>query len=171
MMTKNSWVVLIAFLAMPSLLFSPHGVAGGPNDVVPLREPADQGNIQAQNRLAQMILFGEGTEYDPKEAAKWYARSAEAGDAEGQYNLGNLYRTGLGVEKDLKAAAVLYQKAADQQYSLAFLALGDLYAGGDQVGDLCKARVSYKSAINLGHEEARPLLDQVNKRIGERKCD
>lgn len=171
MIKINSQRFVFGVYLAVTLLFPPHGVAGGSDDVQQIRELASQGNIEAQNMLAQMSLLGEGTKYDAKEAAKWYARSAEAGDAEGQYNLGNLYRTGLGVEKDLKAAASLYHKAADQKYSLAFLALGDLYAGSDQLGDLCKARVSYESAIDLGHEEARPLLGQINNKIGDRKCD
>jgi hypothetical protein len=64
------------------------------------RELAEQGDVEAQDRLGSMYNRGMGVPEDYAEAAKWYRKAAEQGYASAQYNLGNMYLSGDGVPQD-----------------------------------------------------------------------
>ena len=69
---------------------------------------------QAKHNLGSAYFFGNGTQRDYKEAAKWFREAAEMGLADSRYNLGLMYRDGQGVEKDLPTAYVWLSLAAGQ---------------------------------------------------------
>ena len=94
---------------------------------------AEQGNIEAQNKIGWMYESAYGVAKDEKEAMKWYLKAAEQGNAEAQVNIGLMYRDGKGVERDKKEAAKWYRKAADQGDPAAFITLGEMYENGEGV--------------------------------------
>ena len=64
------------------------------------RELAEQGDVEAQDRLGLMYKRGMGVPEDYAEAAKWYRKAAEQGDASAQSSLGSMYVFGEGVPQD-----------------------------------------------------------------------
>jgi TPR repeat protein len=83
------------------------------------RKLAEQGNAEAQAKLADLYREGKEVAQDLKESAKWYQKAAEQGVAAAQFRLGELMYEGKGLAKDLEGAAKWLQKAADQGYQAA----------------------------------------------------
>ncbi len=78
---------------------------------------AEQGDAEAQFRLAGMYVFGSGVTQDPAAALSWYRMAAEQGHASAQINLGLRYARGLGVPEDHVQAYMWYSLAAAQERS------------------------------------------------------
>ena len=76
------------------------------------RQDAEQGDAEAQYRLAELYRIGQGVGKDYAQAVKWYRRAAEQDHVEARYWLGRLYENGRGVEQDDSEAAEWYKKAA-----------------------------------------------------------
>lgn len=83
-------------------------------DVRKLHAEAEQGNAEAQFRLAYMYDVGQGVTQDYANAVKWYQRAAEQGNADAQTNLGRMYWGGEGVPQDYSRAVKWFRKAAEQ---------------------------------------------------------
>src|ERR1043166_7463298 len=81
------------------------------------QKAAENGDVEAQYKLALSYKNGEGTEKDLEKAFYWYQKSAGSENKFAQYNLGNCYQYGLGVEKDEVKAFEWYEKSAKQGYS------------------------------------------------------
>ena len=79
-----------------------------------MREKAEQGNAEAQNKLGDCYCYGQGVKKNYQEAIKWYQKSAEYGNANAQLRLGCFYYYGIGVEKDYKKAVEWYKKLVEQ---------------------------------------------------------
>jgi TPR repeat protein len=100
-----------------------------------IRQAAEQGNPQAQAKLASLYLLGrEGVEKDEALAAEWMEKSANHGFVEAQVVMGALYDRGVGVVADREKATKWYEKAADQGHgtSLAILGKNEAAAGSVQ---------------------------------------
>ena len=72
------------------------------------RRAADQGNAEAQWRLAQKYYFDE----DYAQAVAWSRKAADQGHAFGQLFLGMMYRDGQGVPQDYVIAHMWFNLAA-----------------------------------------------------------
>jgi hypothetical protein len=80
----RSCVALVILLSCctlsPQKVEDPQGV---PQDYVEaanwFRKAAEQGYVQAQNRLAQMLAIGQGIQQNDAEAASWYRKAADQG--------------------------------------------------------------------------------------------
>lgn len=88
------------------------------------RIAADDGDENAQYKLARMYREGEGLTRSYEQAAFWYGKASEQGHDEARYNLAILYEKGQGVTKSNYEAFKLYQSAANNghlfsQYNLA----------------------------------------------------
>ena len=59
------------------------------------KQAAEQGDANAQYRLAECYAYGDGTDEDEEKAFEWYKKSAEQGNAEAQYVLSRIYRCGF----------------------------------------------------------------------------
>ena len=96
------------------------------------RPLADQGNADAQHRIAVLYDLGRGVAQDHTAAVRWYRMAADQGHANAQHNLGTMYEMGEGVEPDyaLAAAIVWFRRAALQGYAPAQCSLGVMYALG-----------------------------------------
>jgi TPR repeat protein len=80
----------------------PAGRGAVPFDFPELQEisrRADDGDPQAQYRLAQMYSTGEGAPQNLDDAARWYLAAAEQGHEMAAYKLGFLYLRGRGVPR------------------------------------------------------------------------
>ena len=104
-------------------------------DIDQLRQAAEQGDAEAQNKLGFMYAEGEGVPEDNQEAVKWYRKAAEQGHASAQYNLGIMYVKGEGVAEDDREAVKWYRKAAEQGYAKAQYNLGVMYGKGEGVAE------------------------------------
>jgi hypothetical protein len=64
------------------------------------RKAADQGNIAAEMRLADLYFNGRGVTRDMAQAVVLYRKAADQGDTSAQAKLGLLYSVGMGVQRD-----------------------------------------------------------------------
>ena len=69
-----------------------------------LKEPASNGETQAQALLGYMYDAGLGTTENDTEAVTWYERAALQGDPISQLNVGIMYADGLGTAKNMVRA-------------------------------------------------------------------
>jgi hypothetical protein len=95
-----------------------------------LNESAQMGNVSAQYAVAAELAVGEHVSRDPRSAAEWYARAADAGCAEAAYNLATMYIEGDGVPVDKERALELLEGAASAGELLALRALTEGYESG-----------------------------------------
>ena len=117
---------------------------------------AEQGDAEAQFRLAAMYGDGRAIPQDHAEELKWYRKAAEQGMADAQYNLGYMYSAGLGTSQDHAEAMKWYRKAADQKHMEAQYALGLMYGSGTGVApDPVQEAAWYRKAANQGHGDAQ----------------
>ena len=100
-----------------------------------VREAAEQGNAQAQAKLASLYVLGrDGVEKDEKLAAEWMEKAANQGVVDAQVVMGAFYDRGLGVVSDRDKATQWYEKAAAKGHatSLAILGRNDAAQGSVQ---------------------------------------
>lgn len=98
-----------------------------------IHNAAEQGDAEAQFRLAMMYDDGHGVEQDSAEAVKWFYKAAEQGQVEAQYNLAVMLDAGSGVEQDHTKAARWYLAAAERGYTSAQKNLAVKYGLGQGV--------------------------------------
>ncbi|WP_306027246.1 peptidoglycan-binding protein [Stappia sp. MMSF_3263] len=122
--------------------------AAGP---IALRQAAATGDPAAYFAIAVNYTEGVGSTPDLAEAAKYYAKAAEAGLAPAQYRLGSLFEKGRGVEKNLETARDWYRRAAEQGNAKASHNLAVLYAEGFSGSpEFPDAAYWFKKAANFG---------------------
>ena len=101
---------------------------------VHLLAAAERGDGAAACRLGDMYREGAGgLRYSPKQAYRWYAKSALTGDANGQNNLGACYEHGIGCAQSYPKAVKWYRLAAAQECGTASMNLGYCYLNGHGV--------------------------------------
>ena len=93
-------------------------------------------------------------------------RAAEGGCLRAQFLVGLAYHTGRGVAVDFERAGAWYRKAAagGDSYAIANLGVMSLLGQGASADDL-DAYTWLQSALGLGHEWLRPVLDLLERRI------
>ncbi len=117
---------------------------------------ANQGDLDAQNRLGAAYLEGKGVDRNTAEAERWFRQAAEKGYAKAQYNLGVLYITGQGVPRNQAEAFQWFSKAARQGLADAQYNLGVMYYQGSGVRQsYADALASYERAARKGHALAQ----------------
>lgn len=115
---------------------------------------ADQGELEALEKLAYMYFNGLGVKQNKQNAIMFYHKAAKQGAMLSQRNLGYLYRKGLGAEKNIEKAIYWYQKAADQGDIKAHKELGWIYATSENPRyrsaekALAHARIAYSKEGN-----------------------
>jgi TPR repeat protein len=120
------------------------------------RISAEQGDAQAQFKLATLYHRGKGVSQNYSEALRWYRKAADQGNAMGQYGVGFMYELGQGVPQDYAEALLWYRKAADQGYSKAECGLGSMYYNGRGVPqDHQEAARWYRLAADRGLAKAQ----------------
>jgi hypothetical protein len=91
------------------------------------RKAADQGYAEAQTKLGDCYVKGDGVKQDSAEAVKWYRMAAEQNHPIAQLNLADCYFKGKGVEKNHVERVKWLTKAARHNIPEAQLALGLCY--------------------------------------------
>ncbi|WP_305906940.1 tetratricopeptide repeat protein [Methylomarinum sp. Ch1-1] len=114
---------IVKRLLLPILLFFSLTVAAQSQEEI--TQLAEQGDAQAQAKLASMYLLGwQGFEQNNELAAEWMQKAADQGIVEAQVVMGALYDRGLGVPGDRNAATKWYEKAASQGHGTSLAILG-----------------------------------------------
>lgn len=104
-------------------------------DAAGIKQSAEQGNAQAQAKLASLYLLGrDGFEKDEKLAAEWMEKAANQGLVDAQVVMAAMYDKGMGVVGDRDKATQWYEKAAAKGHgtSLAILGKNDAAQGSVQ---------------------------------------
>ena len=123
---------------------------------------AEDGDAEAQNKLAMMFQRGMGIPQDPDAALQWYQKAAEGGFSPAQLNLGAMYRKGVCIPPDYPEASRWYRKAAEQGVSEAQYNLGMMYFYGNGLPrDMVQAYAWVDIAANSGNERARDSLGVI----------
>ncbi len=143
-----------------------------------LKESALKGDQSATFNYAEHVRFGLGCEPDLREAAVWYAKSADSVIAEGKkhsrvgqlsYAAGLLYQNGWGVdqnaslaEKNFNKAVILLQSEIASGDTDAMMFLADMMANGYGLPkDVKAARSMLNKAVELGDGEAKWMLEHA----------
>lgn len=123
---------------------------------------AEQGDPDAEYKLGQMHVYGDGVPKSDKEAAKWFARAAQHGNITALYEFGMALREGRGVVQDYESAVKWLRLAAERGNANAEYQLGLLYRDGLGVPiDKVKAYTWLNLAVADGLTEAAPARDGV----------
>jgi uncharacterized protein len=117
---------------------------------------ANQGDLEAQNKLGAAYFNGKGIEKNIAEALRWFTQSAEKGYAKAQYNLGVMYYVGNGVPQSQAEAIKWFSKAALQGFADAQYNLGVMYYQGAGIPqNYPEAFKLYSQAAQKGHALAQ----------------
>ena len=130
-----------------------------------LVEAANAGDGGAACRLGDMYREGTGgMRYSPKQAYRWYAKSALTGDANGQNNLGACYEHGIGCAQSYRSAVKWYRLAAAQQCGTAAMNLGYTYLRGHGVPlDKAEALRLFRLAVEQGEDRAEREVERLER--------
>ena len=132
-----------------------------------LEQEQQQPDASTELRIAQMYLYGKGSEPNPTEAFNWLRQSAEKNEPRALYQMALLYRDGVGIEANEIYAEKLFCEAlagflqmeektpsAQIEYKIA-----GMYARGDGTAqDAVQAFEWYLSAAESGHAHAAYCL-------------
>lgn len=97
---------------------------------------ANEGDVDAQIRLAQVYEYGIGVKQNYTQALQWYQKAAKQNESYAQFELGMQYY----LDGNAKRAVNWFEKAANQGYAHAQFYMGIMYAYGSGV-----AKNSYKA--------------------------
>ncbi|KAJ7327057.1 hypothetical protein JRQ81_016816 [Phrynocephalus forsythii] len=119
-----------------------------------LKHEAARGDATAQQRLGQMLFWGQqGVQKNLKAAVEWYAKGAlETGDLISIYDYSIVLFKGQGVKKNRRLAVQLMRKAASKGLPQAVNGLGWYYHNFKK--DYAKAAKYWREAEVMGSPEA-----------------
>ena len=123
---------------------------------------AEQGDAEAQYKLADMYREGEGVPQDYKQAASWYLKAAEQGIAIAQFQVGGMYLRGEGRPQDPEQAMSWFRKAAELGNALGQGMVGTLYYFGIAVPQDYKQAMSWhRKAAEQGYPISQVTLGDI----------
>lgn len=119
-----------------------------------MKRMADQGDVNAQNRYALMLLNGEGLSQDLEGARYYYKKAADQGDSDAQYRV--MILDGEGEKKDPKDALLYFKIGDDQRHQVnCYNYANMLYKNKDCEADLIEARRCFKLSADMGFASAQ----------------
>ena len=110
---------------------------------------AEDGDILAQNELADMYLYGHGIEEDEDEGVKWLKKSADAGHWRSIMDLADRYSDGVGVLQDELKAIDLYKKVYELGSGEAANRIGVIYHNQNNSEEAVKW---YRKGFDKGYD-------------------
>jgi len=136
-----------------------------------VKASAEQGDAEAQNKLAQCYKYGDGVKQNYFKTVEWLLKAVEQNHAEAQYNLAEHYYRGLGdgaLDIDYAKAGELYLKSAENGNADAQMSIGICYYNA-----LCgytkdKTFEWWIKAAEQGEVIARNKLEHVHKKEFEK---
>lgn len=127
-----------------------------------LQQAAEQGDRDAQFKLANLYRRGLGLRRSMSEAHEWYLRAADQNHVGALFQLGELHWLGLIGKVDKTEAARWYLQAAIQENAEAQYRLGILYKYGQGLPtDDAEALKWWQQAATQGHAEAQREVDKM----------
>jgi len=138
----------------------------GPREEVAafVREAAEAGSAEAQARLGQMLLDGDGVARDATEAFGWFERAALAGHLEAANMIGRCYDLGWGVTVDKAKAAAWFRQAAGRGLTWAKYNYATLLALGQGVAeDKATALALFEEAAAEGNAKAHNFVGSFHE--------
>lgn len=112
-----------------------------------LQPLAENGNAEAQYRVAVQYQAGLGVVPNALQAFRWMQEAAEQGHGLAMHGLGIMYLYGECVEKNEREAATWLQRGADLGFAGSMAALAGMYEQGLGVeADAEKAKALYEAA-------------------------
>ena len=123
-------IVISAVVVLTTKWFGPSQSEVTAEELAKRMEAAENGDAEAQCKLADAYFLGNGMEQDEQKAVEWFRKSAEQGHAVAEYALGNCYLLGRGIEKDEAEAFRWFLKSAEHGYALAQYTVGSCYMAG-----------------------------------------
>jgi TPR repeat protein len=132
-------------------------MAGPPEGYAPwIQAAAEQGLVEAQAILGQMLLDGVGVPRDPAAGFAWFKRAAQADHLMSINMVGRCYENGWGTARDEVVAAYWFRLAAERgldwgMYNHAHM-LRDGRGGVAQ--DRAAALAWYRRAADMGHAKS-----------------
>ncbi|HDN9015877.1 TPA: sel1 repeat family protein [Aeromonas salmonicida] len=131
-----------------------------------IEQAAEQGDRDAQFKLANLYRRGLGLRRNMSAAKEWYIRAAEKNHVGALFQLGELYWLGLIGKIDKMEASRWYLQAAIQGNTEAQYRLGILYKYGHGLPiDDSEALKWWQQAATQGHVEAQREVDKIYKRV------
>ncbi|MGX5200778.1 tetratricopeptide repeat protein [Aliikangiella sp. IMCC44632] len=88
---------------------------------------AEQGNSDAQARLASMYFWGHGVRKQPSKTYAWSLKAAKQSNPKGQHMQAYLYENGVFVTQNKRKAIQWYKLAAEQEYAPAMAIMASHY--------------------------------------------
>jgi TPR repeat protein len=124
-----------------------------------IQDYAEQGYRVAEMNLANLYLYGLGTEKDPVTARALLERAAAQGLPLAYGQLGAIYQQGLGTEADPAQALNWYRRGAALGDPASLYGLGLMYQNGNGVAaSLREAAKWYRMSAARGHARAQFML-------------
>jgi len=146
----------------------------GPRDEVAafVRTAAEAGSAEAQARLGQMLLDGDGVAQDAGQAFAWFERAARAGHLDAANMVGRCYDLGWGVAVDKSAAAAWFRQAAARGLTWAKYNYATLLALGQGVPeDKPTALALFEEAAAEGNAKAHNFVGSFHEDGWVTECD
>ena len=123
---------------------------------------ANQGDMRARYRLAQMYAEGLGVRKDEGAALHWFRQASEQGSVAARYELALMYSLGRGVIRDPARAAHWYGLlAADGHITAQYLLARMLESGSGVARDMSRALWWFRRAAEQGHVGAQTRLGEA----------
>lgn len=123
---------------------------------------AEAGVIIAQNRLAHMHYWGEGTEKNPAEHHRWAVIAANAGDPYGQFDVATAYFSGRLFPADKVVGMEWLTKSAEGGDLYAQNAMGMLLIFGEIAPqDIGRGMAMLRNAATAGDPSAQTALGRL----------
>ena len=123
---------------------------------------ADKGNSEAQKKLGDMYVYGQGVPKNNIKALEWYEKSAMQGNTEVLGLIGNLWFEGIDGKIDFSVALDYYLKASEKDDAFSQYRVGYIYYNGlDTPEDHSKAFHWYTKAANNGDISGRYCLAKM----------
>ena len=138
----------------------------GPREEVAafVREAAEAGSVEAQARLGQMLLDGDGIPQDAPQAFAWFERAARAGHLEAANMVGRCYDLGWGVPVDKAKAAAWFRQAAGRGLTWAKYNYATLLALGHGVAEDKRAALAlFEEAAAEGNAKAHNFVGSFHE--------
>jgi uncharacterized protein len=97
-----------------ALALAPTWGAGAPPGAAPpgIEQTAERGDLDAQYRLGEKYMYGQGADKDVARGLAWWRKAAAHGHIQAQWQLGFVHEMGRVVPRDDRQAAAWYRRAA-----------------------------------------------------------
>lgn len=131
---------------------------------------AEAGDAEAQWNLGMMLLNGEGTTRNEREAWRWVRASGDAGYENGMISTAVMLALGQGTTKDEAQARDWYRRAAETHGSAHALRghAGMLLTGQGGPQEVERGLAYLELAVEGGDENARRILDAIAPQVAGR---